>query len=63
MRKNFITIGSFDGVHAGHQHLFDKLKAFALEHNMTPLILAFAYPPRVVAGNSKNMSVITLVFV
>ena len=60
MRKNFITIGSFDGVHAGHQHLFDKLKAFALEHNMTPLILAFAYPPRVAAGNSKNMSVITL---
>ena len=48
------------GDEIGNQHLFDKLKAFALEHNMTPLILAFAYPPRVVAGSSKNMSVITL---
>lgn len=48
MRKNFIAIGSFDGVHLGHRHLFENLKTLAAEYTMTPMLLVFKVPPKVV---------------
>ncbi len=41
MRKNFITIGSFDGVHLGHKRLLLALKQIAALHKMKPLVLYF----------------------
>lgn len=60
MRKNFITIGSFDGIHTGHMHLLGELKTLAEENDMQPLILAFGLPPRVAASEGRHMTVITL---
>lgn len=60
MGKNFITIGTFDGVHLGHRHLMYVLRDLAACNGMESLILAFKYPPRVMMSDNKNMSVITL---
>jgi riboflavin kinase/FMN adenylyltransferase len=46
MRKNFITIGSFDGVHLGHGHLVCGLKKLARQNNMASCVLAFVVPPK-----------------
>ena len=40
------TIGFFDGVHRGHQFLFDHLRRLAQEREFTPLIVTFDNHPR-----------------
>ena len=42
------TIGFFDGVHRGHQYLFDCLRTKAAERGLTPLVVTFEQHPRVV---------------
>lgn len=40
------TIGFFDGVHRGHQYLFEQLCAEAANRGLTPLIVTFDRHPR-----------------
>ena len=40
------TIGFFDGVHKGHQYLFEHLRSLAAEKGLEPLIVTFATHPR-----------------
>ena len=42
------SIGFFDGVHKGHQYLFDHLRAEADERGLTPLLITFDTHPRAV---------------
>lgn len=42
------TIGFFDGVHKGHQFLFEHLRALANERGLQPLIITFEEHPRAV---------------
>jgi len=58
--KNFITIGTFDGVHRGHQHLFNLLETRAALHRSKPLILYFALPPKTLQSPHPEMSVLSL---
>jgi riboflavin kinase / FMN adenylyltransferase len=45
-----VTIGNFDGVHAGHQHLFREVAAASRERGLRPTVLTFdPHPARVVA--------------
>lgn len=45
-----ITIGNFDGVHAGHRRILRRLKELADEHGWKPSVLTFdPHPMRVVA--------------
>ena len=45
-----ITIGNFDGVHAGHRRILRRLKALAAAHGWKPSVLTFdPHPTRVVA--------------
>ncbi len=45
-----LTIGNFDGVHAGHRHLLQCVRELAREHNLTPAVLTFdPHPTKVVA--------------
>src|ERR1051325_4740280 len=45
-----LTIGNFDGVHAGHRHLFHCVAEAARERNLRPTVLTFdPHPTRVVA--------------
>ena len=47
MRK-IATIGFFDGVHKGHQFLFEQLRLLASERGLEPLIVTFDCHPRAV---------------
>ena len=39
------TIGNFDGVHVGHQTVFEALKARAAEHNLPATVITFEPQP------------------
>jgi riboflavin kinase/FMN adenylyltransferase len=60
MRKNFITIGAFDGVHRGHRHLIDMLANLAAQNNMRSAVITFPLPPRaVISGQEDNFALTT----
>ena len=42
------TIGFFDGVHTGHQYLFEQLHRLAQDRGLAPLIVTFDAHPRTV---------------
>ena len=44
--KRIATIGFFDGVHKGHQFLFEHLRIIAGERGLAPLIVTFERHPR-----------------
>ena len=58
--KNFITIGTFDGVHRGHQHLFNLLETRAVLHRAKPLALYFPLPPKTLQTAHPEMTVLSL---
>jgi len=48
--RTVLTIGNFDGVHAGHRHLLRCVLELAREHGLTPAALTFdPHPTKVVA--------------
>lgn len=59
-KKNFITIGTFDGVHTGHRFLFGCLETLAANHRQKPLILYFPMPPKTLLSSHPEMTVLTL---
>ncbi|MBI1780540.1 MAG: bifunctional riboflavin kinase/FAD synthetase [Sphingobacteriales bacterium] len=52
--KAVITIGSFDGVHTGHQQIIKQLKEEAANVGGETIIITFYPHPRKVIGSSKN---------
>lgn len=46
MRKSILTLGTFDGVHRGHQALIRQVVALARRLRANPVALAFNMPPR-----------------
>lgn len=58
--KNLITIGTFDGLHLGHQYLFNLLEARAALYQLQPLVLYFPLPPKTLLSPRPEMSVLTL---
>ncbi len=53
------TIGSFDGVHAGHRALLKRLDEVAREVHALPLVVTFDRHPRSVVGNLTEEQLIT----
>src|SRR5690242_1162194 len=47
-RGHIITIGSFDGVHKGHQALLLRAREEADKRGLKTLALTFAIPPKMV---------------
>lgn len=45
--RRIATIGFFDGVHKGHQFLFEHLRSEAEQRDLKPLIVTFRQHPRV----------------
>lgn len=59
-RSGFIvTIGSFDGVHLGHQALLDRTIAEAQKRHVRSLALTFEIPPKMVLQPRAISSVLT----
>jgi riboflavin kinase/FMN adenylyltransferase len=54
-----ITIGSFDGVHSGHQKIISRVKALADEINGESIVITFYPHPRsVVDASTQDISVL-----
>lgn len=54
-----VTIGTFDGVHHGHQAIFDRMKEEAAKRNGTTVLITFSPHPRMVLQkDSQNLKFI-----
>lgn len=53
-----ITIGTFDGVHLGHQAILEQLKAQAKAHGGESIVLTFWPHPRIVLGKAEGLELL-----
>ncbi|MFD1293121.1 bifunctional riboflavin kinase/FAD synthetase [Lutibacter holmesii] len=59
--KTFVTIGTFDGVHVGHQKVIKKLIKSANKKNATSLLLTFFPHPRMVLQKDIDIKLINTI--
>ena len=57
-RNAVLTIGTFDGVHTGHQQLIAQMKKRAVEINGETVILTFDPHPRTVINAASGIRLI-----
>ena len=50
-----LTVGTFDGLHKGHQQIIDLLKAKSKEKNCPSVLLSFDPHPRMVLDQDKKV--------
>jgi len=53
-RDSVITLGTFDGLHAGHKKIIDKVVVEAKNKNIRSVLVTFEPHPRLVLQNSNN---------
>ncbi len=58
-RDTAVTIGTFDGVHLGHQHLINATKETARARGLEPAVLSFRNAPRSVLRPDSQVRYIT----
>lgn len=58
-RHAVITIGTFDGVHSGHQQILAQLKSEAAHVNGETVIITFDPHPRMVVATNKPIHLLT----
>lgn len=60
VKRPVVTIGTFDGVHLGHQKVIERLRDFAHHHEGESVIFTFHTHPRlVIAPNETNLRLLT----
>ena len=59
--KTFVTIGTFDGVHFGHQHIIEKLVLEAKKANRKSVLLTFFPHPRMVLQKDHSLELINTI--
>lgn len=57
-KKTVLTIGTFDGVHIGHQKIIQQLVAVAKAQNLESVVLTFFPHPRMVLQNENAVQMI-----
>ncbi|MBK8945469.1 MAG: riboflavin biosynthesis protein RibF [Ignavibacteriae bacterium] len=57
--SSVVTIGTFDGVHLGHQKIIKNLKEKAKELNLKSVLITFYPHPRVVLGEGNEVKLLT----
>jgi len=60
-KKTFVTIGTFDGVHLGHQKVIKKLIKNAKKENATSVLLTFFPHPRMVLQKDIGIKLINTI--
>ncbi|MDX1829791.1 MAG: bifunctional riboflavin kinase/FAD synthetase [Lutibacter sp.] len=58
---SYVTIGTFDGVHIGHQKVLKKLVKSAKKNNATPILLTFFPHPRMVLQKEIGIKLINTI--
>ena len=59
-KRPVVTIGTFDGVHLGHQKVISRLKNFASKYNGETVIFTFyPHPRRIISPNETNLRLLT----
>jgi riboflavin kinase/FMN adenylyltransferase len=59
--KSVVTIGTFDGIHIGHQKIIRKLTKTAKEHNLQSVVLTFFPHPRMVLQKNANIQLLNTI--
>ena len=59
--KTFVTIGTFDGVHFGHQKILEKLVKNAKKNNRKSVLLTFFPHPRMVLQKEASIELINTI--
>ena len=60
-KKTIVTLGTFDGVHIGHQKIIEKLLQNAKEYNCESLILTFFPHPRMVLQEGSDIKLLNTI--
>ncbi|MBE0662310.1 MAG: bifunctional riboflavin kinase/FAD synthetase [Bacteroidales bacterium] len=55
LKNPVVTVGTFDGVHRGHQALFDKMKEMAVRRGGETLVITFNTHPRIVLNHRNDI--------
>jgi len=55
------TIGTFDGIHRGHQEIFDRVKGHARESGLDPVLITFHPHPRTVVSPDRVPMLLTTI--
>ena len=61
IKPSVVTIGTFDGVHIGHQKIIKRLVTIAKEQDLQALVLTFFPHPRTVVQNDSNIKLINTI--
>lgn len=61
INSSVITIGTFDGVHVGHQQIIHRLVDTARKNDLQALVLTFFPHPRMVIQNDANIKLINTI--
>ena len=59
--NTILTIGTFDGVHLGHQKVLERLTNTAIENNLESTVLTFFPHPRTILNPDKPLKLINSV--
>ncbi|NOR27487.1 MAG: bifunctional riboflavin kinase/FAD synthetase [Lutibacter sp.] len=60
-KKTFVTLGTFDGVHVGHQKVIKNLVESAKLNNATSVLLTFFPHPKMVLQNNTTIKLINTI--
>ncbi|TQI72222.1 riboflavin kinase/FMN adenylyltransferase [Gramella sp. Hel_I_59] len=60
-RQTVVTIGTFDGVHAGHRRIIDRLVNSAHANNLNSVVLTFFPHPRMVLQKESDIKLINTI--
>ena len=53
-----VTVGTFDGIHLGHQKLINKVSQISKAENLKSIILSFYPHPKIILNNNPEISLI-----